>query len=87
MTQDFMHDLTREIEIILNKNNTLLELWDSLTLIQRNEWICYTIMPKKQETKDKRLERLQEDILKGKKTPCCWPGCPHRRESAKKWFK
>ena len=44
-------------------------------------------MPKKQETKDKRLERLQEDILKGKKTPCCWPGCPHRRESAKKWFK
>lgn len=87
MTQDFIHDLTREIETILNKNNTLLGLWDSLTPIQRNEWICYTIMPKKQETKDKRLERLQEDILKGKKTPCCWPGCPHRRESAKKWFK
>ncbi len=81
------HEITKEIQDLLNHNTKLLELWNSLTPTQRNEWICYTIMPKKQETKDKRLERLQEDMLKGKKTPCCWPGCPHRRESAKKWFK
>jgi hypothetical protein len=24
--------------------------------------------------------------LNGKKRPCCWPGCPHRRPSAQKWF-
>lgn len=81
------HEITKEIQDLLNHNTKLLELWNSLTPIQRNEWICYTIMPKKQETKDKRLKRLQEDMLKGKKIPCCWPGCPHRRESAKKWFK
>lgn len=34
-----------------------------------------------------RGDSNEKDILKGKKTPCCWPGCPHRRESAKKWFK
>ena len=22
-----------------------------------------------------------------KRKPCCWPGCPHRRPSARKWFK
>ena len=45
------------------------------------------LIVKKQETREKHLIRLQEDILNSKKRPCCWPGCPHRRESAKKWFK
>jgi len=33
------------------------------------------------------IKRLCDDLLKGKRRPCCWPKCPHRRESAKKWFK
>jgi hypothetical protein len=41
---------------------------------------------KKQETREKHLQRLQEDLLKGKKRPCCWPGCPHYRPDAQKWF-
>lgn len=80
------HELTKEIKEILLSNDELLEKWNSFTPIQINEWICYTTMPKKEKTQKERLRRLQEDILKGKKTPCCWPGCPHRRESAKKWF-
>jgi hypothetical protein len=27
------------------------------------------------------------ELKEGKKTPCCWPGCPHRRPKAQKWFK
>ena len=81
------HELTKEIREILISNKEILEKWNSFTDIQRNEWVCYTTMPKKEETKLSRLKRLEKDILKGKKTPCCWPGCPHRRESAKKWFK
>jgi len=27
-----------------------------------------------------------EELQEGKRQPCCWPGCPHRRTSAQKWF-
>ena len=57
----------------------------SLTPLARNEWICWTISAKRADTRAKRLARLQEEIAGGKKRPCCWPGCPHRRESARNW--
>jgi hypothetical protein len=44
-------------------------------------------IPKNMETKNKRLQRMQEDILYWKKRPCCWPGCPHRNQNNQKWFK
>ena len=31
-------------------------------------------------------ERAVEELQAGKRRPCCWPGCPHRRPSAEKWF-
>jgi hypothetical protein len=43
--------------------------------------------PKKKDTRDAHFVRLKEDILAGKRRPCCWPGCPHRRASAQKWFR
>ena len=81
------HEIPKEIEEVLLANDNLLDKWNALTPLARNEWICWTTMPKKEETREEHLKRLQEDILAGKKRPCCWPGCPHRRESAKKWFK
>jgi len=61
--------------------------WDGLTDLGRNEWICWMISPKTEQTRAEHLVRLQEDVLGGKRRPCCWPGCPHRRESARKYFK
>ncbi len=80
------HKLNNELKSKL-KSKKLEEIWNSLTDIQRNEWVCYATNAKKEETNGKRLERAIEDLLNGKKTPCCWPGCPHRRQSASKWFK
>lgn len=81
------HELTKEIKEILLSKDDLLKKWNSLTPIQRNEWICWITMPKKQETKDEHLKRFQEEISNGKKRPCCWPGCPHRNQNSKKYFK
>ena len=53
--------------------------WDDLTPLDRNEWICWMTSPKKQETRDAHFVRLKEEVLGGKRRPCCWPGCPHRR--------
>jgi uncharacterized protein YdeI (YjbR/CyaY-like superfamily) len=55
-----------------------IEMWNSLTPLARNEWICWTISVKKQETRARHIERLITEIRAGTRRPCCWPGCPHR---------
>ncbi|MBP9690448.1 YdeI/OmpD-associated family protein [Candidatus Woesebacteria bacterium] len=82
----FMHDVPQDIEELLTNNPQVLEMWNKLTPLARNEWICYVTIVKKEETRQGHLSRLEDDLLKGKKRPCCWPGCPHRRPSAAKWF-
>lgn len=82
-----LHTVPADLQKILDSNADVLEKWESLTPLARNEWICWVTIVKKAETREKHLIRLQEDLLQGKRRPCCWPGCPHRRPSAKKWFK
>lgn len=82
-----VHEVPADMTKLLGSDNELLEKWNDLTPIARNEWICWVTIVKKEETREKHLKRLEEDLLKGKKRPCCWPGCPHRNEKAKKWFK
>lgn len=86
-SKDFRHDTPDDLAAALDRNGDLRAKWDELTDLGRNEWICWMTSVKRQETRDKHLERLQEEVLGGKRRPCCWPGCPHRRESAAKWFK
>jgi hypothetical protein len=82
-----IHEITEDIKKVLLSNPSVLEKWNKLTPLARNEWICWVTIVKKQETRDQHLVRLCEDILGGHKRPCCWPGCPHHRPDAAKWFK
>lgn len=82
-----LHTVPADLQEVLDSNADVLEKWESLTPLARNEWICWVTIVKKAETREKHLVRLQADLLEGKRRPCCWPGCPHRRPSAKKWFK
>ncbi len=92
MTQDtpsissFLHELPDDMRDIIVTRPGLAELWESLTPLAQNEWICWVTTVKQEKTRLEHLERMSEDLKSGKKRPCCWPGCPHRRESAKKWF-
>lgn len=81
------HPIPENLKNILLENSELLEKWNALTPIARNEWICWITIPKQEKTKQERLKRLQEDILSGQRRPCCWPGCPHRNTNNAKWFK
>lgn len=60
--------------------------WKSITPLARNEWICWVESAKKPETRKHRIARAQQELTEGMRRPCCWPGCPHRRPKAKKWF-
>ena len=82
---DFRHDLPAEIEALLGADSQLKAKWDALTELGRNEYICWTISAKQEATREKRRQRTVEEVLAGKKRPYCWPGCPHRRESARKF--
>ncbi len=82
-----VHTVPADLKEVLTSNPKLLEKWNDLTPLARNEWICWTTIVKQVETREAHIVRLREELLAGKRRPCCWPGCPHRRPKAKKWFK
>jgi uncharacterized protein YdeI (YjbR/CyaY-like superfamily) len=82
-----LHTTTEDMIKSLTSDTQLLTKWNSLTPIQRNEWICWITIVKKPETRAEYIDRMIVELKEGKRQPCCWPGCPHRRPKAKKWFK
>jgi uncharacterized protein YdeI (YjbR/CyaY-like superfamily) len=76
-----LHTLPDDLAKILAGNAKIEVLWNKLTPLARNEWICWVTIVKQKKTRNEHLVRLQEDLQKGKKRPCCWPGCQHRRPS------
>ena len=80
------HRMPKDMREMLESHGDVLALWEKLTPLARNEWICYVTIVKKAETRQEHLRRLCEDLRRGKKRPCCWPGCPHRNPNASKWF-
>jgi uncharacterized protein YdeI (YjbR/CyaY-like superfamily) len=53
-------------------------LWEDVTPLARNEWICWVISGKKAETRNIRIEKAISKMKGGMRRPCCWAGCPHR---------
>lgn len=84
---EFRHKLPNFFKEQIESDLDVKTAWKNLTSLARNEWICWVTSANQEKTRDKRLDRAIKEIGEGKKRPCCWPGCPHRRESAKKWFK
>jgi len=82
-----VHNVPDDLKKVFLSDPGLLEKWNKLTPVARNEWICWTTIVKQDKTRKEHLKRLHEEILEGKKRPCCWPGCPHRNPKAQKWFK
>lgn len=82
-----LHEVPDDIENVLKTDTELLARWNNLTPIQRNEWICWVTIVKKTETRSDHIHRMLEELKEGKRKPCCWSGCPHRKPSAQKWFK
>jgi len=73
-----IHKVPADLKEALISNLDVLKKWNNLTPLARNEWICWTTIVKKPETRKDHINRLSADLLKGKRRPCCWPGCPHR---------
>lgn len=86
IAEGVVHEVPEDLKKALVSKKGVLDTWNNLTALARNEWICWTTIVKKPETRKEHIERLCAELLEGKRRPCCWPGCPHRKAKAKKWF-
>ncbi len=53
-------------------------VWEDITPLARNEWVCWVTSGKKLETRDIRIHKALSKLKSGTRRPCCWAGCPHR---------
>jgi hypothetical protein len=86
MTHTFPHGTVHEagddLQAALRGDPEALGLWEGLTPLGRNEFICWVEDAKQAATRARRIARTIEELLEGKKRPCCWAGCIHRTDKA-----
>lgn len=58
------------------------QLWDDITPLARNEWVCWVISGKQEKTREIRIAKAISKMKSGMRRPCCWVGCPHRTDKA-----
>jgi uncharacterized protein YdeI (YjbR/CyaY-like superfamily) len=75
-----VHKVPADLRKVLVADKSMLEAWEDITPLARNEWICWIESVKKAETRQEHIKRAQVQLRGGKRRPCCWPGCPHRKK-------
>ena len=74
------HTLPRDLRVALADDAKVRALWEDITPLARNEYICWVENAKQIETRARRVRRTCEELLEGKRRPCCWIGCIHRTD-------
>ena len=75
-----VHKMPADLRKALISSPAALVAWKDITPLARNEWICWTISVKKQETRKHHIKRAVAELAEGKRRPCCWMGCTHRTD-------
>lgn len=78
LAQGAVHQVPADLREVLLSDRRAREAWEDITELARNEWICWIISVKKEETRKEHLKRVVSQLKEGKRRPCCWAGCPHR---------
>jgi uncharacterized protein YdeI (YjbR/CyaY-like superfamily) len=73
-----IHKLPTDLQKAISSIPTILSLWEDITPLARNEWICWVTSAKKLETREIRIKKAISKMKGGMRRPCCWAGCPHR---------
>ncbi|MFM5918204.1 MAG: YdeI/OmpD-associated family protein [Novosphingobium sp.] len=75
-----VHQLPDDLRDALAGDPQLAALWQDLTPLGRNEFICWVEDAKQAKTRQRRIVRTGEEMAEGKRRPCCWAGCIHRTD-------
>ncbi len=73
-----VHSLLADLRKAITATPKAKAVWDDITPLARNEWICWVISGKKAETRGIRIKKALSKLRGGMRRPCCWAGCPHR---------
>lgn len=73
-----VHNLPADLRNVLIADPKVLTMWEDITPLARNEWICWVTSGKKAETRNIRIKKALSKLKGGMRRPCCWVGCPHR---------
>lgn len=74
------HETPEDLIEALIQNTATFKIWESLTPLARNEWICWVISVKSDNTRKEHIKRVAKELSEGKRRPCCWLGCIHRAD-------
>lgn len=77
-----VHKLPDDLHRALLSDKKAIELWEDITPLARNEWICWVENAKLIETRNRRIARVPKELVEGMRRPCCWIGCTHRKDKA-----
>ena len=77
-----VHVLPKDLEKVLVSSTKLKDVWEDITPLARNEFICWVISAKQEKTRARRIEITKDKLNKGERRPCCWVGCVHRKDKA-----
>jgi len=77
-----VHEVPPDLRKVLTSDRAALAVWEDLTPLARNEWICWVTFVKKDETRKEHVTRLIKELKEGKRRPCCWLGCIHRTDKS-----
>lgn len=74
------HKMPKDLEKVLLSSANAKYLWEDITPLARNEFICWVENAKQIKTRMRRITRTRDELLEGKRRPCCWSGCIHRQK-------
>ena len=77
-----VHTVPADLRKVLSSDAKAHALWEGLTPLARNEWICWVTFVKKEETRKEHVKRTITELKDGMRRPCCWLGCIHRTDKA-----
>lgn len=77
-SQGVVHKIPSDLSAMISTSPKVCEVWEDITPLARNEWICWIEDAKKPETRKRRIKVAKSKMIAGKHRPCCWSGCPHR---------
>jgi len=75
-----VHRVPTDLRKALTSDTAALAIWEDLTPLARNEWICWVTFVKKDETRKEHIRRTVSELKEGMRRPCCWLGCIHRKD-------
>ncbi len=73
-----VHKMPEDFRKAIVVSPKALAIWEDITPLARNEWICWVTSGKKVETRSIRIKKALSKLNSGMRRPCCWAGCIHR---------